>query len=74
MKTNRNHQFTFKGKPIIKLPKCGCGHWRKDHYGDGWCYGEGSGGKRTKGTSCGCTWYYPNDKWILAQTRKALKA
>ena len=33
--------------------KCDCGHMAKDHY----LY-EGSCEK------CGCTWYWPNTKWI----------
>lgn len=37
--------------------KCNCGHYPKDHYG---------GGGQCK---CGCTWYYPNDKYILRKTK-----
>ncbi|MDD3479970.1 MAG: hypothetical protein PHI42_06260 [Paludibacteraceae bacterium] len=33
--------------------KCNCGHTQKDHYRGGWC------------DKCGCTFYHPNDKWIL---------
>lgn len=34
--------------------KCDCGHYPKDHYGrQGWC------------DKCGCTWYYPNYRYIL---------
>ena len=40
--------------------KCNCGHVAKDHFEK-----EGSCNQ------CGCTWYHPNDKWILKQ--KALK-
>ena len=33
--------------------KCDCGHYPKDHYGrSGWC------------DKCGCTWYYPNVRYI----------
>ena len=46
----------------MKMPsnvKCNCGHYKKDHYrGEGQC------------SKCGCTWYYPNDKWILKNYAK----
>ncbi len=33
--------------------KCNCGHYPKDHFNrEGVC------------SKCGCTWYYPNDKFI----------
>jgi hypothetical protein len=37
---------------------CNCGHLAKDHYlKEGCC------------DKCGCTWYYPNDKWLEKQRR-----
>jgi len=44
-----------KKKPKIK---CNCGHYPEDHYLE-----EGACSK------CGCTWYYPNDKYILAKSK-----
>ena len=39
--------------------KCNCGHYPKDHYsGWGWC------------DKCGCTWYWPNDKYILRKQKE----
>lgn len=47
---------------IWKTVKCNCGHYLKDHQvfmgPGGWC------------KKCGCTWYYPNDKYILAYRGK----
>lgn len=41
---------------------CDCGHYARDHYlKEGCC------------NKCGCTWYYPNDKWIRKQKRIARK-
>jgi len=38
---------------------CNCGHYSKDHFeGEGCC------------SKCGCTWYYPNDKWLKKQEAK----
>jgi len=34
--------------------KCNCGHYPKDHYIRQGCCDE-----------CGCTWYYPNDRYLL---------
>jgi len=42
-----------------KLIKCSCGHLPKDHY-----LQEGACSK------CACTWYYPNDKYILSKRGK----
>jgi hypothetical protein len=40
--------------------KCNCGHYPKDHFArEGWC------------DRCGCTWYYPNDEYILKQKKLA---
>jgi hypothetical protein len=40
--------------------RCNCGHYPKDHFArEGWC------------DRCGCTWYYPNDKYILKQKKLA---
>ena len=45
-----------------KRVKCNCGHYMKDHYcGEGWC------------DKCGCTWYWPNDKYILRMRKKKLE-
>ena len=42
--------------------RCGCGCYPKDHYnGEGGC------------DKCGCTWYYPNDKFILAMRKAGFK-
>lgn len=36
--------------------KCNCGHYAKNHvFKEGCCY------------ECGCTWYWPNDKWLKKQ-------
>jgi len=32
--------------------KCDCTHKQNDHYNGGWC------------KKCGCTWFYPNIKYI----------
>lgn len=42
-----------------KNVKCNCGHTAKEHFKNaGQC------------SKCGCTWYYPNDKWITKQKNK----
>ena len=46
---------------IPKNVKCNCGHTIKDHYNGGWCHS----GSHPKAGECGCTWFYPNDKWII---------
>ena len=40
--------------------KCDCGHYAKDHFAKEGCCDK-----------CGCTWYYPNYKWIMRQKRLA---
>jgi len=41
--------------------KCDCGHTKKDHYlGEGFCHDS----THPKSGECGCTWYYPNTKYI----------
>ena len=41
--------------------KCNCGHYPKDHFArEGCCH------------KCGCTWYYPNDRYILRKAREKL--
>jgi len=41
--------------------KCNCGHYPKDHFmREGCCIGSG----------CGCTWYYPNDEYILRKQKE----
>ena len=43
----------------IKYIKCNCGHLAKEHfYKVGYC------------TKCGCTWYWPNDRWMIKQKEK----
>jgi hypothetical protein len=38
----------------FKKVKCNCRHYMKDHFlKEGCCF------------ECGCTWYWPNDKFIL---------
>ena len=47
---------------IWKTIQCNCGHLSKDHYlGEGFC------------DLCACTWYWPNDKYILRYKKKAEK-
>lgn len=52
-------------KPSAKV-KCNCGHFKKDHYRGGFCHSSA----HPKAGQCGCTFYYPNDKWILKQKKK----
>lgn len=40
--------------------KCDCGHRQVDHYGLGWCH---SSTHKHPG-KCGCTWFYPNIRYI----------
>ena len=43
--------------------KCDCGHYPKDHHaGEGWC------------NKCGCTWYYPNVRYIMRKRREKDKS
>ena len=51
---------------VPKNVKCNCGHTIKDHYKGGWCHGSGH---QNEG-ECGCTWFYPNDKWILMNNKR----
>jgi hypothetical protein len=53
-------------KKVPKNVKCNCGHTIKDHYNGGWCH---SSGHPNEG-KCGCTWFYPNDKWILMNKKR----
>jgi len=42
--------------------KCDCGHYPKDHHArEGWC------------DECGCTWYYPNHRYILRKKKEKNK-
>ncbi len=42
--------------------KCDCTHYPKDHYGRwGWC------------DKCGCTWYYPNVRWVRRKQKEVKK-
>jgi len=47
---------------IRKTVKCNCGHYFKNHHlfmgMGGWC------------KKCGCTWYYPNDKYIIRKSKE----
>jgi len=46
---------------ITRNVVCNCGHYPLAHFGlSGDCCAEVDGGK-----TCGCTWYHPNDKWII---------
>lgn len=47
-----------KKEPIAKNIKCNCGHTAKYHFKGGWC------------SECACTWFYPNDKWILRNNKR----
>ena len=48
----KTKEFNKKYKRI----KCNCGHLMKDHYlKEGCC------------SLCGCTWYWPNDKYLKKQ-------
>jgi hypothetical protein len=39
--------------------KCDCGHYMKYHHArEGWC------------DECGCTWYYPNHRYILRKKKE----
>lgn len=59
----------MKLKNIPKNVKCNCGHTAKDHYmGTGWCHHS----EHLKSGECGCTWFHPNDKWVLKQKNKKL--
>jgi len=50
--------------------KCNCGHYLKDHYlGEGCCEAKVKVGRRKM--TCGCTWYWPNDKYIIRKSEEA---
>lgn len=55
--------LTF-GDIKVKIPNnilCNCGHTRAQHFlTEGCC------------EKCGCTWYWPNDKYILKLQKKYL--
>lgn len=42
--------------------KCDCGHYMKDHFAEKGCCNK-----------CGCTWYYPNVKYILRKKKEKIK-
>ena len=42
--------------------KCNCGHYPKDHYRREGCCNK-----------CGCTWYYPNDKYLAKKKKRRKK-
>lgn len=47
--------------------KCNCGHTAKDHYnGQGWCHSFG----HPRSGECGCTFFYPNDRYIIRKKQK----
>lgn len=59
----------MKLNEVPKWIRCNCGHPAKDHYqGTGFCHHS----EHPKAGDCGCTAFYPNDKWILKQ-QKLLK-
>ena len=58
----KTHKFKIDPKYAKRKIKCDCGHYSKEHYlGEGCC------------DECGCTWYYPNVKWIQKQQIKQAK-
>jgi hypothetical protein len=53
----------MKNKKVPAYVKCNCGHTAKQHYqGTGQC------------NECGCTWFWPNDKWVLKNNLKKVKS
>lgn len=47
--------------------KCDCGHTQKDHYqGEGWCHHS----KHKRAGKCGCTWFWPNVRYIRRLKKK----
>lgn len=50
----KEKQFTKKYSKV----KCNCGEYMKDHFGKrGWC------------SKNGCTWYWPNDEYLLKKKK-----
>lgn len=48
--------------------KCDCGHRQKDHYqGNGWCHHS----QHKNPGGCGCTWFYPNIRYINKKKKEA---
>lgn len=46
--------------------KCDCGHRQSDHSnGWGWCHDS----KHANSGQCGCTWFYPNVKYIKRKNK-----
>lgn len=57
-------------KKIPKNVKCTCGHVAADHFqNSGYCHHS----LHANPGLCGCTWYHPNDKWIIKQQKKKAK-
>lgn len=55
---NRTAEKEFNKK--YRRVKCNCGCYMKDHFEKrGWC------------SKNGCTWYWPNDKYLFKQQTKA---
>lgn len=55
----KTHKFKIDPKYARQHIRCDCGHYSKDHYlGEGCC------------KECGCTWYWPNHRWIQKQQIK----
>lgn len=53
---NRAAEKAFNKK--YRRVKCNCGELMKDHFQNrGWC------------SKNGCTWYHPNDKYLLQQKK-----
>jgi|GEM_PF-3176013 len=49
---------------------CDCGHLPQDHYqGNGWCHHS----KHANPGACGCTWYWPNRKYIEKKMKQESK-
>jgi len=48
---------------------CDCGHPARDHYNtEGYCHHS----LHPQAGKCGCTWYWPNVKWLEKQSGKPL--
>ena len=55
---------------IHKNVKCNCGHRSKDHHnGEGWCHSS----THENPGQCGCTFFYPNDSYIIQKNKIKLK-
>jgi hypothetical protein len=60
-------KIIFAANKKFARVKCNCGHYPKDHYqNSGWCHDS----SHKNAGQCGCTFYYPNDKYIARQKKK----